>query len=232
VELTLGAILVTSLLGSVHCAAMCGPLAAVAGGTDAGAAGRAAYHAGRLCLYLVLGAAAGALGGGFNAVALGAGLPSDAAQVAGWLLVALGVLALARAAGWWFPRPLGAVGAFPRRVLTRLAQVRPAWRGLALGAASAFLPCGWLYAFAVTAAGTGSAESGALAMAAFWTGTVPAVAGAALVLQRLTGRLRRRLPAFTALVLIAIGLLTALGRARAAHHPPDSPVMTHAARHR
>ncbi|MBE7450024.1 MAG: sulfite exporter TauE/SafE family protein [Kofleriaceae bacterium] len=41
-------------------------------------------------------------------------------------------------------------------------------RAALLGLLSAALPCGWLWAFVVVAAGTGSPVGGALVMTAFW----------------------------------------------------------------
>ena len=58
--------------------------------------------------------------------------------------------------------------------VNRLVRERPpVARALLLGLFSTLLPCGWLYAFAVLAAGTGGPWTGMLVMAAFWAGTVP-----------------------------------------------------------
>ena len=46
-------------------------------------------------------------------------------------------------------------------------------RGAATGLLTTLLPCGWLYAFVITAAGTGNALAGAGLMATFWVGTLP-----------------------------------------------------------
>jgi sulfite exporter TauE/SafE len=66
VTLLLG-VLAASLVGSVHCAAMCGAFVCVyarAGARfpDKGAGAHVAYNAGRLVSYLTLGLAAGAIG--------------------------------------------------------------------------------------------------------------------------------------------------------------------------
>jgi uncharacterized protein len=212
----LWAVFVASLLGSVHCAAMCGPLAAAAEAGRGRARSRLAYHGGRLAVYLALGALAGAAGGLLDRFGLRLGWSASAARVAGVLLIAFGLVTLLRSLGLRLGRrdPLAT---FTAGLYRRLRQVPPAARGVTLGAASALLPCGWLYAFVAAAGGTGSPVQGALAMAVFWTGTVPAVATAGLLLQRVTGSLRRRLPAVTAIALIAIGLLAALGRAPGHH---------------
>src|SRR5690606_10362020 len=59
------------------------------------------------------------------------------------------------------------------RLLCRLGGWPPAARATALGLLSALLPCGWLYAFVLGAAATGSALAGALVLLTFWSGTVP-----------------------------------------------------------
>lgn len=227
----LWAVWLASLLGSAHCAAMCGPLAAAAEAGGSPARRRIGYHAGRLGVYLALGGLAGWAGGALDRWGLGLGWSLPAARAAGLLLVAFGTLALLRALGVRIgsPRWLAAFGA---RLSAPLRALSPAWRALALGAASALLPCGWLYGFVAVAGATGSAGGGVLTMAVFWTGTVPAVASAGLVLQRLTGRLRRRLPAVTALALIVLGLLAAVGRNPSRHAGPGSAPVEHDGQHR
>ena len=88
----------------------------------------------------------------------------------------------------------------------------PIVRALGTGLFSTLLPCGWLYAFVVTAAGTGSWALGAATMAAFWVGTLPILAVIGVGVRRLAGPLRRYVPAVTALVLVAVGLMTVAGR--------------------
>ncbi|HEY0971648.1 MAG TPA: sulfite exporter TauE/SafE family protein, partial [Gemmatimonadales bacterium] len=67
------AVLVASLVGSPHCAGMCGPFVCFYAGAGAGArpvarwAAHAAYNGGRLLSYLALGALAGTLGAGLDA---------------------------------------------------------------------------------------------------------------------------------------------------------------------
>jgi hypothetical protein len=98
-----------------------------------------------------------------------------------------------------------------------------------LGALSALLPCGWLWAFAITAAGTGSVPRALLVMLVFWFGTVPALAVVGLAAQRATGPLRARLPVLTAMALVVLGLLTIAGKfgAHTAHAAGTAPVASH-----
>ncbi len=224
-----------SLAGSAHCLAMCSGFLCFACGQDrdkASAWTQAAYHGGRLLAYVLLGVIAGAVGARVDRI----GFTGGAAAAAGGLMVAWGLLQLAAALGARVPHP-GAPAPL-RRLLGALVRVAGAWppasRSLAVGALSALLPCGWLWAFAATAAGTGSPWKGALVMAVFWGGTVPALAGAGFALQKLLGPLQRRVPLVTASVLVVIGLLTVAGKFQASPRggaakcphcaPADAPV--------
>ena len=89
-------------------------------------------------------------------------------------------------------------------------------RGLFAGAVTPFLPCGWLYLFALVAAGTGSALYGGTVMAAFWLGTVPALTVLIAGVHQLSVRFRRIVPIAAALLLIASGGTTFAGRGFAA----------------
>ncbi len=212
-------VFVAGLLGSVHCAAMCGSFACLASGGDASPArsawrSTAAYNGGRLLSYVLLGTLAGAAGAGLDRAGAVVGLARPATIVAGGLLVAWGTATLLAALGVRVPVlavPPGLAARVARSV--RAVQARPpALRGVAVGALTAALPCGWLYAFVATSAAAGSAAGGALVMAAFWTGTLPMMAALGLGAQRLLGPARRRLPALTAAVLVVLGLLTVAGR--------------------
>jgi hypothetical protein len=74
------------------------------------------------------------------------------------------------------------------------------------------LPCGWLWAFVVTAAGTGSAVGGVAVMTAFWAGTVPVLLALGLGAQVVAVPLRRHIPAVTAVILVGLGLYAIIGR--------------------
>lgn len=212
-------VFVAGLLGSVHCAAMCGSFACLASGGDSSSPRRAwrssaAYNGGRLMSYALLGTLAGAAGAGLDQAGALAGIARPAAVVAGALLIAWGMATLLATFGVRVPA-LAVPPAWASRIArgVRAVQSRPpVTRGLALGALTAALPCGWLYAFVATSAAAGSATGGALVMAAFWAGTLPMMAAVGLGAQRLLGPARRRLPALTAAVLVLLGALTVAGR--------------------
>ncbi len=221
-------VLGASLLGSPHCAAMCGGFVCFFSGQQDAKPNRlthATYHLGRLLSYALLGVGAGMAGAGFDLAGRMAGFQRPAAVAAGTLLILWGLAGLAAAAG--FGRGASAAPVGFRRLfsgaIARLADKPPIIRALTIGLLTALLPCGWLYVFVATAASTGSATSGAIVMAAFWAGTVPVLAGVGALAQRAAGPLRARLPVVTAAVLVVLGVLTVAGRFQAPHAAPHPP---------
>jgi uncharacterized protein len=98
------------------------------------------------------------------------------------------------------------------RGLVQLRGKRAASRAWRIGVLTGLLPCGWLWAFVVSAAGTASPWTGAAVMAVFWLGTVPAMTGVLVFAGPLFDRLRQRLPVITACVLIVLGVATLAAR--------------------
>ncbi len=219
----IAAVLVASLLGSLHCAGMCGAFLAFAVAAEDESPRRAArrrmalnaaYNGGRLITYTILGAVGGLIGSAVDLGGAAVGLRSAAAMLAGAMMVGFGVITILRLRGVRVPAP--PVPEALRGVVVRGHRAVAAWnpltRALAIGLLTTFLPCGWLYAFAITAAGTGNPLSGAATMAAFWLGTLPVMASLGVGIQSLAGPLRRRLPMLTSLALVAVGLYTLTGR--------------------
>lgn len=219
----LGTALATSLVGSLHCAAMCGPFVGFYAGQDhasRGLARHAAYNGGRLVVYSALGAVAGAVGAAIDLAGRAFEVQRMAAIVAGGLILTWGVLALLRALGVRLGARAGGAGPLGP-ALVKLRTRPPVVRAAALGLLTAALPCGWLWAFVVAAAATGSAGWGAALMVAFWLGTVPMLLGLGLGMHRLARRLGRRMPVVTAAALIAVGLAAMLTRAPMLAAAPD-----------
>lgn len=232
--LSLASVLLASLLGSVHCAAMCGGfVAAYADGADGERGVRAgahvAYNAARLVTYLALGAVAGALGHALDLAGNAVGLADAAAIVAGLLLLASGLVALAPRSSLVTlrARPRSGASSLLGRLLVRFRAAPPVVRATLLGLSSALLPCGWLYAFAALAAGTGSAFAGALLMGTFWLGTVPMLLGLGLSLETLGRRFARLFSRLRPALVLGVGAVTLLSRlqlpAFAASRPSATP---------
>ena len=201
------------LLGSLHCVGMCGGLIAVASDGAAGmrqrVAVQAVYQGGRLVSYVVLGAVAGSLGHALDLAGQAAGLAEAAAIVAGATMALWGLAAMLEASGVRLPLPrVRLLSSGAASWLGRAHRRSPVARAALLGSASALLPCGFLYAFALAAAATSSTVGGALVMAALWLGNLPALLGFGLALGGVLARLRRHLPMLSAAAMFALGVFT------------------------
>lgn len=215
------AVLTASLLGSLHCAGMCGPFCgiAVSGGKSWREAGslQTAYHGGRLATYALLGAVAGAMGALVDLASTLAGLQPIALGLAGGAMILVGLAEIARLRGWnigrwgrWkLPMAWAKLLQSGQRFAARRSGVS---RALTIGLLTTLLPCGWLYAFVLTAAGAGSPTRGALVMAAFWLGTLPVLLSLGAGVRQLAGVFGERLPVLTSVALVVVGLITLSGR--------------------
>lgn len=161
-------LLVAALIGTPHCLGMCGGLAVAGGGRGLE---QAAWHLGRISTYATLGALAGALGHT---------LPGP--QWAGGVGMVLLVIFAAALAGF-VPEPavrwpgLAKLGAW-------LAQKRGLLARFGFGATTGLLPCGLLYTALAVPVGLADPLKGALGMALFGIGTVPAMVVATTGLRR------------------------------------------------
>ncbi|WP_422011305.1 sulfite exporter TauE/SafE family protein [Reyranella sp.] len=176
------ALFLAGLAGSlVHCVGMCGPF--VLGQVMASAeqpgdrpygewhrltgALLTPYHLGRFTTYTALGAVAGGVTAVFASL-----------EMFGWLsailLIAAAGLLAAQALGMAINAASPATNLVARLAGPLSASHTPVAR-YGLGVILGFLPCGLLYGALAAAAGTGSVVSGAIAMACFTLGTVPAL---------------------------------------------------------
>lgn len=169
------------------------------------------YHSGRLTTYAALGALAGAGGSAL------AGLPWFGRLTALLLLLAAFLFlaqALRRLLPWLrLPGLEQAPAAWTRAVARMTAGIDrtgPAG-GYLLGVALGFLPCGFLYGALAAAAASGSWWAGALGMAAFGLGTVPALIAVGLAGHAAGRRWQRGVAVLSpAVMLLNAALLAAL----------------------
>ncbi len=171
-----GIALALGLLGSLHCAAMCGPLMLALpippGRPSRFVAGRIIYQLGRVATYTLLGVVAGLIG---KSIYL-AGLQR-------WVSIALGVAILL---GFLISKRIS-LSAPVVRLVTRLktamsAQLqRRSFRSLALlGMLNGLLPCGLVYVALAGALAHGTLSAGVVYMAVFGLGTLPTMLGISL----------------------------------------------------
>lgn len=176
------ALFFAGLAGSlVHCVGMCGPFVfgQVISDVERGGAGTygewrrlagaalAPYHLGRFTTYTALGAVAGTATALFTSTAAFVWLSAALLIVAACLMM---LQAVGLAVGARSPLTVGLA-----RLAGPLSSSHDPLQRYALGVVLGFLPCGLLYGALAAAAGTASARHGALALAAFAAGTVPAL---------------------------------------------------------
>ena len=213
-------VLLASLLGSLHCAGMCGAFVAFAigAGDPAVKVSRnvlmGLYHAGRLLTYVTLGAIAGTLGAGIDLGGQMVGLQRAAAILSGTMMVGFGAITLMRLSGIKLAhaRVPARWTAFVSSVNRSAMRYSPSVRAVATGLLTTLLPCGWLYAFVITAAGTSHALTGAALMFSFWIGTLPMLTVVGLGARKISGALATKLPALAASAIVIVGLYTIIAR--------------------
>ncbi len=224
-ETLIVAVFVASAVGSLHCAGMCGPLVAFAV-TDSERSCKVGwryafstrlhllYHGGRLIAYSALGAACGSLGAVLDMSGAVVGVQRIAATVAGATMILAGLVALLRTGGVHVLgiKTPGWIQAGVVSLQQSAVTLKPAPRAATIGLLSAILPCGWLYFFAITAAGTASPFWGAAVMASFWAGTVPILLLVGASAQAFVRSLGEKASLFASLAVIALGLYTVAGR--------------------
>jgi sulfite exporter TauE/SafE len=161
----------TGLLGSLHCAAMCGPLvmSLPLSGTNwwFNLLQRLLYQSGRILTYSIFGLISGILGSGMNVL----GLQQSLALISGFLLISIAVFhfsgiktsrfnliqakmlsPIAKHIGQWLSKPYG---------------------GLFAGALHGLIPCGMVYMAVAASLNTASPTAGAEFMFFFGLGTTP-----------------------------------------------------------
>jgi len=170
----------SGLIGSGHCIGMCGGLVAALSLSGEGRRGGVLFHllynCGRIATYTLVGVLVGWLGSAIAYTDHFAGVTRVILVGSDLFIIAIG---------------LGSAGLFARLNLTileipgpmqllggtvrRLRRLPPALAALPLGLVMGFLPCGFFYAMAMTAAQSASPVTGGLTLFAFGLGTAPAL---------------------------------------------------------
>jgi sulfite exporter TauE/SafE len=209
---TLGALFLSGLLGSLgHCLGMCGPLVTMFGVQFrarrlAGLPYHLLYHASRVGVYALLGALVGGLG---SALGLGDSFGKVAGTIS--LLLGLGVVLVGLGYLGWLP--LGRIeggGAWLSRAMGWALRQDSSARVLALGALNGLLPCGLVYSALLVAASSGGPLTGAVAMAVFGLGTLPALAAVGVGAGALSTHVRQVFVRVAGVLIMVVGLQIAL----------------------
>lgn len=212
--------LVLGLVGSLHCAGMCGPLALalpVAGSTRRDfVLGRLLYNLGRILTYCLLGVFFGLVG---QSLAL-AGFQKWVSLAAGTFIL-FGLVATSKVG---LGLPITKSVMWLKKSVGHLLQQRTFGSLFLLGMLNGLLPCGLVYVACAAAAATGSLSVGVLSMAAFGFGTLPVMLGLGLAGRRLQGAFQIRWQSLVPISLGVVGVLLVL-RGMELGIPYISPVL-------
>jgi len=196
--------LMLGLAGNAHCVGMCGPIALALPTGDAGSMRRtillSLYSVGRVATYTVLGIVFGLLGLGVRLAGWQQGL-----SIAVGLILIIGVLlpyALKSRSTRQWPWQ-----AWVQHQFGRLIRKPGTASFLGIGFLNGLLPCGLVYTALAGASVAGSVQGGAVFMAAFGVGTIPALFAMAWFSKAMSPKVRGYLKKAIPVLTIIIGIL-------------------------
>jgi len=208
--------LTLGLITSLHCVSMCGPMVvtyALKGTEDGTVAQRVvpnlAYQAAKIVSYMLVGLLLGAVGSAFDLAAI---RPYVMAVAGAFMIVlALGMTGRFPWAAKLTPRPprflVRALSATRRKAVSdaeddKSSLATPVTFGLLTG----LMPCAPLMAAQLTAAASGSAVNGLVAMFAFGLGTAPLMLGFGTASSMIPRRIKDRVMVALAVVVLVFGV--------------------------
>lgn len=210
---------ITGLMGTGHCIGMCGGLVGALSLSEAGRKDgwrfHLLYNIGRITTYTFIGAVVGWLGSAlaytdqFKLVTRSLLLASDVFII----LVGLGTAGLfsrLKASNLDFPGPMRSM----TTAVHSLRKLPPALSALPLGLLFGFIPCGYLYAVAITAAQSAEVTTGALMLLAFGLGTAPSLLIFGNATHWVSGHARTWMLRIAGLIVSGMGIINLLTHLR------------------
>lgn len=197
------------LVGSLHCATMCGPLVMALNYNQKSFGKNVLYHSGRVISYMLLGALLGLLSEGFAM----AGVQQVISVLAG--LIIIGVTVLPKLKVSYFQNKLqNTVLAPMKRRLLKAVNGSSSTTLFSLGFLNGLLPCGMVYAAIAASMATSGWLQSVLLMLGFGLGSWPLLLSVAMGSRWISKKIKKPgfnyvLPAFTMLIgalLIVRGL--------------------------
>ncbi len=199
--------LVLGLMGSFHCAGMCGPIAIalplhgntvpqkIFGGT--------LYNVGRTITYGIMGAIFGLLGQGIQMI----GVQQKISVIMGVVMI-VSVLfpALFKNQYRMDKSMFSFVGKLKKRI-GEMFSIRSFSSLFFIGMLNGLLPCGLVYMAIAGAIGTGNAAEGTLYMILFGLGTIPMLLTISLAGNIMSQAIRRKINKLIPVMVVVVGLL-------------------------
>lgn len=197
---------VLGIMGSFHCAGMCGPIAIALplhGNSIGGKIfGGSLYNLGRTITYGIMGALFGMLGQGLALI----GFQQKISVIMGSLMI-ISILfpALFRNQYSMNKSWFSLVGKL-KATIGRMFSIRSFQSLFFIGMLNGLLPCGLVYMALAGAIGTGSAALGTLYMLLFGLGTIPMLLGISLAGNLLSLAVRNRINKLIPVLVVLVGI--------------------------
>ena len=199
--------LMLGLVGSLHCAGMCGPIAIALPLNNQSwfsrISGGLLYNAGRTFTYSVLGAFFGLAGMG---LALG-GLQQWVSIILGAAMILAVLIPRLGSAGKKLAGLTDSLTGLMKKPFVRLFKARTFGSLFIIGLLNGFLPCGLVYIALAGALVMSRVHEGALYMVFFGIGTIPMMLAISLAGNIISQKLRNRLSKAIPLFIILLGIL-------------------------
>lgn len=202
--------LVLGLMGSFHCAGMCGPIAIALplhGNTILQKIfGGSLYNLGRTITYGIMGALFGMLGQGIHLL----GFQQKVSVVMGALMIISVLFPALFRNQYNLERSLFSFVGKLKKSIGKLFAVRSFSSLFFIGLLNGLLPCGLVYIAIAGAIGTGSTVEGSLYMILFGLGTIPMMLGISLAGNVLGLAVRQKINKIIPVLVVVVGLLFVL----------------------
>ena len=190
----------TGLLGSFHCAGMCGPIALAVptygNSSSEKIFSKLLYNLGRVFTYTILGAILGAFGTGLKL----AGLQQSVSIVAGSVIILSVIFSRIKKANF-------SVQFFSSTFFGKLFKQRSVFSTLGIGLLNGLLPCGFVYIALIASVATQDIFKGMTFMFFFGLGTIPMMFTVSMIGQFLTIKVRSSINKLFPVFAIIIGCL-------------------------
>lgn len=201
---------VLGIMGSFHCAGMCGPIAVALplhGNTLMQKIfGGVLYNAGRTITYGIMGALFGMLGQGIHLL----GFQQKVSVVMGALMIISVLFPALFRNQYTLDKSLFSFVGKLKKSIGKLFTVR-SFQGLFfIGLLNGLLPCGLVYIAIAGAIGTGNTAEGTFYMILFGLGTIPMMLGISLAGNVLGLAVRQKINKIIPVLVLVVGLLFVL----------------------
>ncbi len=193
----------TGLLGSLHCAGMCGPIAlalpVVGNSVQEKMLSRVAYNIGRIITYTVLGFLFGAFGLGLKL----AGFQQSVSIVSGAVIILMAIFSTN-----FIEKKIGnPFKLFKGNLAAKLFKQKKYSSVFFIGILNGLLPCGFVYMALAASVATQGAWQGAAFMALFGLGTAPMMFSISMAQHVFSLDVRKKLNKAVPVFAVIIGCL-------------------------